>query len=199
MSQFSEDGQWWWNGERWIATAAIVLPDLPMTEFERSGRLRGARSRMRLRELLLLGSMWGSLAVPYLFVRTRAFREYRLWTLEQLALTAEYLLGPGDPVLAGETTMSSISWQGTATRDLAVVVTAAHVLVVRIDFLDGQPRWVVLAARPHDVAIELRGGPTLLVSSGAAQWEIRGDPRVFQPDPVLAAWHQTAGSVSNPA
>lgn len=199
MSGYSDDCQWWWDGERWIATSNILIPDLPMTQFERSGRLRAARNRMRWTELLLFGSQWGSFAVPYIMVRTRAFREYRRWTLEQLALAASHLLGPDEPMLAGETTMCSAGWEGTTTRDLAVVVTGAHVLVVRIDFRDGQPRSVVLAAHPNEVHIELRGGPSLLVSSRNAQFEIRGDQRVFQPDPVLAAWRQAAGSASKPA
>lgn len=204
MSQFSDDGQWWWDGERWIATSTIVLPDLPMTEFEPSGKLRTARSRMRKREWLLVASLVGPLAVPYVVARERAFRDYRLWTLEQLALTASYLLGPNDPMLAGETTMFSSSLLGTVIRDLAVVVTGAHVLVLRIDFLDGQPQWVVLAARPNDVKIEVPSrpsglNPTLLVTRGTGTWTIRGDQRVFQPDLVLAAWRKAAGSVSNTA
>lgn len=199
MSEFSDDCLWWWDGERWIATSNIVIPDLPMTEFERSGKLRAARNRMRWVDLLLFGSQWGSLAVPYIIVRTRAFREYRLWTLEQLTLAASHLLGPNEPMLAGETTMFAAGWEGTPTRDLALVVTGAHVLVVRIDSRDGQPRSVVLAAHSNEVHLELRGGPTLQVSSATAQCEIRGDQRVFQPDPVLAAWRQAAGSASKRA
>jgi len=33
MGQFSDDGLWWWDGTTWIATAQIVLPHLPLTEF----------------------------------------------------------------------------------------------------------------------------------------------------------------------
>ena len=42
VGQFSDDGQWWWDGTTWIATSQIVLPQLPVTEFEKSGRLKGA-------------------------------------------------------------------------------------------------------------------------------------------------------------
>jgi hypothetical protein len=83
------------------------------------------------------------------------------------------------------------------TSDLAVAVTAAHILVFRIDSLDGQPRWVALAGRPTDVKIKLRSlvfglDPTLLISSGNGQWRIRGIPSVFRPEPVLEAWRQAA-------
>jgi len=38
---------------------------------------------------------------------------------------------------------------------LAVAVTAAHVLVFRMESLDDQPRWIALACRSVDVKIEL--------------------------------------------
>ena len=80
-------------------------------------------------------------------------------------------------------------------RDLAVAVTAAHILVLDIDSLDGQPRWVALAGRPSDVKIELRSlvfglFPALWISCGNVQWRIRGTPSVFRPQPVLEAWRQ---------
>ena len=101
--------------------------------------------------------------------------------------------------MAGKTTIFGTFFLGTAKRDFAVAVTAAHVLVFRIDFLDGQPRWVALAARPGEVKIELRSGafgynPMLLVMHGSWQWQIRGYQRVFQPGPVLQAWRQAGGS-----
>ena len=47
VGQFSDDGLWWWDGTTWIATAQIALPQLPVTEFEQSGKLKGARTFMR--------------------------------------------------------------------------------------------------------------------------------------------------------
>lgn len=85
-----------------------------------------------------------------------------------------------------------------------MLVTAPHVLVLRIDFVDGQPRWVALAARAGDVKIYLTNAafgihPTLLVVHGSWQWTIRGEARVFQPDPVLQAWRQSAGTLRTTA
>ena len=218
LSGFSDDGEWWWDGQTWIATSQVVLPQLPMTEFEQAGKLTKARSRMgngqgllnanlvvsnliggtRLNPLIEL-PMW----LPGLVLERRAFSDYRTWTLEQLALTTSYLLGADEPMLAGETTMFGSFWLNTIKRDLAVVITAAHVLVVRIDFVDGQPRWVALAARPGEVRIHLTNAgfgiqPTLVVVHGTWQWAIRGQARVFQPEPVLQAWRQaSAGAVPN--
>jgi hypothetical protein len=154
----------------------------------------------RLNPLIEL-PMW----LPGLVLERHAFSAYRTWTLEQLALTTSYLLGADEPMLAGETTMFGSFWLNTIKRDLAVVVTAAHVLVLRIDFVDGQPRWVALAARPGDVKLYLTSAgfgiqPTLVVVHGSWQWAIRGQARVFQPDAVLQAWRQaSAGTVPTSA
>jgi hypothetical protein len=83
------------------------------------------------------------------------------------------------------------------TWDLAVAVTAAHVLVFGIDSLEGQPRSVALVGRPTDVKMKLRSlvfglDPSLLISSEKGQWRIRGTPSVFRPEPVLEAWRQAA-------
>jgi hypothetical protein len=144
-------------------------------------------------------------AVPGIVLERRGFRDYRTWTLEQLELVVPYLLGPDEPMVAAETTMYGSFFWGTIKRDLAVVVTAAHVLILRIDFVDGQPRWVALAARPGAVRIYLTSGPlgihpTLVVVHGTWQWAITGEARVFQPEPVLQAWRQAgAGTVPNTA
>jgi len=202
--QFSDDGQWWWDGATWIATSQIVLPQLPTTEFERSGKLNGARSLMRRGSLFFWANTSTSLALVFLFPWLAALRDYRSWRLEQLALATEYLLGPHDAMLAGETSLlDSHITRGLETRDLAVAVTAARILVFGIDSLDGQPRWVALAGRPTDVNIELRSmlfglAPALLISCGSGRWRIRGTPRVFRPEPVLAAWRRAAtGMASN--
>src|SRR4029077_20584830 len=105
----------------------------------------------------------------------QAFRDFRTWTLEQLAAAAAYLLGPGEPMLAGETSLyrPALSFfSSTASRDVAVVVSAGHVLVLAFDRFDGQPRWVALAARPRDVRLEVFGAvvgvyATIVVRHGA--------------------------------
>ena len=129
-------------------------------------------------------------------------RDYRSWTLEQLALATAYLLGPDQPMLAGEVSIYDLvdSW----ARGLAVAVTAAHVLVFRIDHVEGQPRSVALAARLTDVRIEARSGvfgylwPALVVSGGNGRWTINGyGRRVFEPEPVLDAWRKAANGTAS--
>lgn len=34
MSGFSDDGQWWWDGQQWIATSQVVIPELPIRNTE---------------------------------------------------------------------------------------------------------------------------------------------------------------------
>jgi len=55
VAQFSED-LWWWDETTWIATAQIVLPQLPVTEFGQSGRTKG---RPQLNETWLHVSLDG--------------------------------------------------------------------------------------------------------------------------------------------
>ena len=197
VGQFSNEGLWWWDGTTWIATAQIVLPQLPVTEFEQSGRLEGARSFMRRASLFLSWNTFMSVGVIFLFPWLAALRDYRSWKLEQLALATAYLLGPHEAMLAGETSLLDSQTTSPVTRDLAVAVTAAHVLVLGIDSLDGQPRWVAFAGRPTDVKMELRSlvfglYPALWISCGKVQWRIRGIPSVFRPQPVLEAWREAA-------
>ena len=197
MGKFSDDGHWWWDGTTWIATAQVVLPQLPPTEFERSGKLKIARLRMRQAQpLLVVNTTVPPLAlitgVPLIFVMWPAMRGYRSWMVEQLALATDFLLGPDEPMLAGEGTLMG---GDDLEPDLAVAVTAAHVLVFRIDSRGEQPRWIVLAGRPTDVKMELRTGPfglgsALIVSRGTCQWTIQGQPGVFMPKPVFDAWRQ---------
>lgn len=203
MSGFSDDGQWWWDGTTWVATAHVVLPRLPPTEFEQSGRLKVARDRRREGQRIF----WKSLFPLALLGLTPSVglgvRDFRLWTLEQLAQATTYLLGLDEPMLAGEVSMHDLwdSW----TRDLAVAVTAAHVLVFRIDSVDGQPRWIALVARPTDVKIEFRTGvfgrlwPALEVSGWNGRWTINGFHGEFNPGLVLDAWRQAANGTVNTA
>jgi hypothetical protein len=197
VGQFSDDGLWWWDGTTWIATAQIVLPPLPVTEFEQSGKLQGARSFMRRASLFGSWNPSINLGLIFLFPWLAALRDYRSWKLEQLALATAYLLGPHEAMLAGETSLLDSQTTSPVTRDLAVVVTAAHILVFDIDSLDGQPRWVALAGRATDVKIERRSlvfglYPALWISCGNRQWRIRGMPSVFRPESVLEAWRQAA-------
>ncbi len=158
---------------------------------------------MRRGSLFLWGNTFISLGLIFLFPWLAALRDYRSWKLEQVALATAYLLGPAETMLAGETSLlDSHITRGLVTRDLAVAVTAAHVLVFGIDSLDGQPRWVALAGRPTDVKMELRSlvfglYPALLVSCGNGRWRIRGTPRVFRPEPVLEAWRQAAARMAS--
>jgi hypothetical protein len=219
MSGFSEDGQWWSDGTTWVATAQVVLPQLQATEFEQSGKLKTARDRTRNTQWL----SWADTIVPLvaasrtalLVIGQRAFRDYRSWKLEQLALATTYLLGPNEPMLAGEASLGPEFSDDSLARNLAVAVTAAHVLVFRFDSGDGQPRWVALAGRRTDVKLEyvrllhwarildatgrpvlgpgaLVFGPALMVSGANGQWAIVGFPNVFKPEPVLEAWRQGA-------
>jgi hypothetical protein len=212
VSGFSDDGQWWWDGTTWVPTAQVVLPQLPMTEFERSGKLAIARGRRKNTERLYWAHMFPPLAwltgSALFVVGMRAARAYQSWTIEQLALATAYLLGPDEPMLAGEGgTLAADQFDFSRSagfpplrRDLGVAVTAAHVLVFRIDSVDGQPRWIALAARSGDVTIDvLRGirntrngievGPDLVVSGWNGQWTMSGSSW-FKPDPVLEAWRQ---------
>jgi len=66
VGQFSENGLWWWDGTTWIATAQIVLPQLPVTEFEQSGKLKGARGFMGRGSLYLHGNTFISLGLVFL-------------------------------------------------------------------------------------------------------------------------------------
>ena len=203
MGQFSDDGLWWWDGTSWIATAQIVLPQLPVTDFEQAGKLKGARSFMRRSSLWVFGNTSISLGLIFLFPWLAALRDYRSWKLGQLALATAHLLGPYEAMLAGETSLlDSHITRGSVTRDLAVAVTADHILVFVIDSLDGQPRWVALAGRPTDVKIELRSlvfgsYPALWISCGNVQWRIRGTPGVFTPEPVLEAWREAANRMAS--
>jgi hypothetical protein len=194
VSGFSDDGQWWWDGTTWVSTAQVVLPDLPKTESEKSGRLELARAdktkgrRPFWRDVLLYGFIGLS---P---VNRNGFRDYRTWTIEQLALAIAYLLGPDEPLLAAEVSVFDV-WDAWA-RDLAVAVTAAHVLVFRIDSVEGQPRWIALAGRTTDVKIESRTGlfgrlwPALEVTGRNGRWTIQGFQGEFNPASVLDTWRQ---------
>ena len=202
---FSDDGRWWWDGSNWLASAQVVIPDLPVTDFERSGKLEVARGRRKDAERLTLASGFPALTLLAGAASIGPFNEasgdYRTWTLEQLALATAYLLGPDEPMTAGDggTLVTGELDLPPFRRDLAVAVTRDHVLVFRIDSVDGQPRWIALAGRSKDVTIELqtglhRGtkgltfGSDLRVSGWSGQWTIHSS----NPDPVVEAWRAAA-------
>ena len=200
MSGFSEDGRWWWDGATWIPTSQVVLPQLPQTEFERSGKLQVARDRRKEGRRVF----WKHMFIVGLLGLTPSVdlgvREYRSWTLEQLALATSYLLGPDEPMLAGEVSIYDVldSW----SRGLAIAVTAVHVLVFWIDSVGGQPRTLKLAARLRDVRMERFPkvfeflGPALFVSGWNGRWTINGYKGAFDPEPVLDAWRKAANRAS---
>ena len=205
MGQFSDDGLWWWEGQTWVATAQIVLPQFPPTQSEQSGKIEQARRGLKKGQWFYwanscaLEPITAITGIALLNVLQPALRDYRSWKLEQLALATDYLLGPNEPMLAGE--------PATATADfgapcLAVAVTAAHVLVFRIESFDGQPRWVAVAGRSVDVKIELVTVAwgllysALIVSVGHGRLEIRGWPGVFKPEPVLDAWRKAVNATT---
>jgi hypothetical protein len=203
MGQFSDDGRWWWDGQTWVPTAQVVLPQLPATEFEKSGRLDQARADRRQGRWLFwtaFGPLAWLITVVYFPAWLRVFRAYRMWTIEQLAFATAYLLGPDEPMLAGEVSANDLgdSW----TRDLAVAITAGHVIVFRIDSVDGQPRWIAMVGRPPDVKLEPRSGalgwlyPALVISSRNGRYVIRGYPGQFNPDLVLVAWRKAVSSTA---
>jgi hypothetical protein len=207
MGQFSDDCQWWWDGTNWVATAQVILPQLPPTGYEGSEQLAVARRRGKKsgRFLQLTSSVdvlapLGALALGDLLP---AMEVYRSWKLAQLAIATTYLLGPDEPMLAGE--IATVT-RAESSPVLAVVVTSAHVIVFRLDSLEGQPRWIVLAGRASDVNIKLSSGiekilllPALLVTGRYAHAVIGGLPgmfHLFKPQPVLDAWRQASGGVA---
>jgi hypothetical protein len=206
MGQFSDDGEWWWDGANWVATARVILPQFPPTEFEQSGKAEEARRRTKKG-----GRLWSVFdAIPALAaLRVAVLADllptlggYRSWKLEQMALATTYLLGPDEPMLAGE--IASVTKDESAPL-LAVAVTSAHVLVFRLASLDGQPQSIVLAGRASDVSMKVRIGiekvlllPALLVTGRNGQLVIGGLPTMFKPEPVLDAWRQAGGVALNP-
>ena len=206
MGRLSDDGQWWWDGKTWVPTSQVVLPQLPPREPEQLRRATKARERLERYSLLYVTNdiavapVLLVLLLPLYLRGDRAMRDYRAWTLDQLALATSYLLGPDESMVAGETTLLPPgSLTGDWKRDLALAVTEAHVVVFRIDYFGGQPRWIAHAASAKDVTIEKRPpleglfrDPALVISKGDAHWTIQGSRGVWKPDPVVEAWRQAA-------
>lgn len=202
MAGFSDDGQWWWDGQAWIATSQIVIPDLPASERAKELLPRVGRYKT-LDGLAMIGSFtdFGPLVLGWTLWQRGAMRTYREWMIEQLKGATEYLLGPDEPVLAADVglfweLLVGWTWGGTS-----VVVTSGHVLVIANDQTLGHPQKVLLAANPRQVQMRLHKGgilnayPTILVSVGGQVWPIRGMNRVIQPDPVINTWWSLASAV----
>ena len=209
MSGFSDDGQWWWDGQDWVATSQVLIPDLPLSD--RAKELEPlVRSYQFLDQANLATNLsaWGGAGVdlsrPLLFAwlvfQKPAFRAYREWAIEQFKSAATYLLGLNEPVLAAEAGLFSEVVIGWVWGGYGVVVTAGHVLVLANDGALGHPRRVLLAAHPEQVVMRPHAGgilnayPTILVSVGGQTWPIRGMNRVIKTEPVIAAWWRLANA-----
>ncbi len=197
LSGFSEDGQWWWDGRQWTAVSQVAIPDLEEAQTERARHLIARRDQLRdassLAGLPILPAGLSLLVgIPYLFFERRFFQEYRAWALDMLESATSYLLGPDEPLVAGEPSVTRPLFSQLAIPDLGVVVTGAHVLVLRLDQVNGQPRWIALAARADAVGVEaptpLFSQPTIVVRSVSQYWSIQGRSRVMRPARVVAAW-----------
>jgi hypothetical protein len=115
-----------------------------------------------------------------------------------LASATSHLLGPDEPLVAGEPSVTRPFSSQLTIPDLDVVVTAAHVLVLRMDQVNGQPRWIALAARADGVRVEaptpVFSQPAIVVRSGSQWWSIQGSPRVMRPEPVVSAWKRAVAT-----
>lgn len=203
MGQFSDDGHWWWDGTNWIATSQMAVPQLPPTEFELSGKVTAARERMRPAGWLATANgcsvqpITAITGIALLNILQPTLRDYRAWRLEQLALATAYVLGPGEPIVAAEPASGT---SGGQDQILAVVVTSEHVVVFRFD--EAQPRWIMLAARPGDVEMQIQSVAmgllyrAIVVTSRTARIPIRGWPGVFKPEPVLDAWRRAVAAAA---
>lgn len=203
MGQFSDDGQWWWDGQRWIAVSEVVIPELQVANTEGLARMQTYR-QLGMGTLVTglastgsrtAGDLSSTLMVPFLIFQRPAFRAYRASVLEQVAAATNYLLGPEEPMVAGEVSVWIYPLAGIVAGDLAISVTRRHVLVLWINNSTGRPQRVALAARPRDVRIVFTWGfmwgyPTLSVYQGTRVWLIRGAFGILQREPVLNAWRQ---------
>lgn len=213
MSGFSEDGQWWWDGQAWIATSQVVIPDLGVAPSPETSQAMANRQKLHdAGNVTMAASLAAREANPiafgvglwFLATQVRAFRNLRLWTLQQLTSATTHLLGLGEPMVAGETSLYArgaglgFLYPDAFGRDLSIVVTAAHVLLLAFDSDAGQPRRVALAARAVDVVVEaptpILSQPLIKVRRGPQTWWIRGTTRVIQPKPVVAAWKAAVSS-----
>ena len=184
-----------------MAASQLVIPDLQEAQTERARQLIARRDQLRDASSLAGWPIFPApiallVGIPYLVIERRFFQAYRRWALDMLASATAYLLGPDEPLVAGEPSVTRPLLAQLAISDLAVVVTAAHVLVLRMDPVNGQPRWIALAARAGAIRVEaptpVVSQPTIVVRSGSQLWSIQGASRVMRPEPVVSAWMRAA-------
>ena len=208
MREFSPDGFWWWDGTTWRQSTEIELT--PQTEFERSGKLAHARGLISKRDNAF-AAMYGVgivpdvalpvvdlLAIYMMVVQWQGFKEYREWTLEQLKVATEELLGPDEPMVAGETTL----WPPSGLvpgmrRDFAVAVTREHVVLYQFAYANSPTMRVVFAAVPSQVRLIDYGGilkSNLGIVCGGRRWDLVGIKRIFKAWPVIAALQSAAAA-----
>jgi hypothetical protein len=126
-------------------------------------------------------------------VQYRAFRAYREWTLELLTSATAQLLGPDEPMLAGETMVwAPVTLIPSLQRDFAVAITRAHVLMFWFSHYDSPVCRVVFAARPQDVEMRQFYGflwvKRLAVGYGGRWWVLKGIWGAFEPEQAVQAW-----------
>ena len=208
MREFSPDGFWWWDGATWRPSTEIELT--PQTEFERSGKLAHARGLISQRDNAFAATYAvglvpdvgvaavDGLAVYGMAVQWQGFKEYREWTLEQLAVATEELFGPDEPMVAGETTL----WPPTGfvpgmRRDFAVAVTREHVVLYQFPYANSPSMRVVFAAVPSQVRLIDYGGilkSNLGIVCGGHRWDLVGIKWIFNARPVIAALQSAAAA-----
>jgi len=205
LSGFSDDGQWWWDGGQWTPSSQVVIPDLPAAGTANAQRLIKRREQFRDASSLNGWPIFPAgisllVGLPYLVIQRRFFKEYRRWALDLLSSATAYLLGPDEPLLAGELSLTTRFLGQDPIPDLGVVVTAAHVLVLRLDERNGQPRWIALAARTGDVRVETPtpffSQPTVVVRHATRGWSIQGSAGLMRPEPVLSAWRRAVAATT---
>jgi hypothetical protein len=205
VKRFSPDGSTWWDGTRWVPTSETHIVG-PETEFERSGRLKAARRLMTIRDWAFAGfylaglSVFGIPLIPlvlvvYVVAQYRAFKGYREWTLELMALATAKLLDADEPMLAGETTLRALSgfWP-RQKRDVAIAVTRDHVLLYLFDSFDHPAMRVIFGARAAEVELMLISGMTqrtLAATHSGRRWWITGIRGIFKGEAVLEAWRNS--------
>ena len=208
MREFSPDGFWWWDSTTWRSSTEIELT--PQTEFERSGKLAHARGLISNRDNAFAAGYAAGLvpdlalpvvdlaAIYVMVVQWQAFKEYREWTLEQLQVATEELLGTNEPMIAGETTL----WPPTGLvpgmrRDFAVAVTRAHVVLYQFAYANSPSMRVVFAALASQVRLIDYGGilkSNLGIICGGRRWDLAGIKGIFKARPVITALHSATSA-----
>jgi hypothetical protein len=197
LSGFSEDGQWWWDGGQWTPSSQVVIPDLAAAGTENARRLIERRDQFRDASRVGAWPIFPAgisllVGLPYLMIQRRFFGEYRRWMLDLLSSAIAYLLGPNEPLVAGEASLTTRFLGQNPIPDLSIAVTAAHVLVLRLDQRNGQPRSIELAAGASDAQVEaptpVFSQPTIVVRHGTQWWSIQGSPGVMRRELVVSAW-----------